>query len=106
MIFCFKKQRTNAKSGRTKVADWQDVGVDKFTRDDRCRIGSERVDFRQILTTDFCVAYRAELYRLARIIMRVDLGLQMSCLINFDVNNIYNLRGFIGGLCMHVLGCT
>ena len=27
MIFCRKKQRTNAKSSRTKVADWQDVGV-------------------------------------------------------------------------------
>ena len=32
MIFCRKKQRTNAKSGRTKVADWQDVGVEKSTR--------------------------------------------------------------------------
>ena len=26
-IFCRKKQRTNAKSGRTKVADWQHVGA-------------------------------------------------------------------------------
>ena len=31
MIFCREKQRTNAKSGRTKVADWQDVGVEKIT---------------------------------------------------------------------------
>ena len=32
MIFVVQKQRTNAKSGRTKVADWQDVGVDKSTQ--------------------------------------------------------------------------
>ena len=32
MIFCRKKQRTDAKSGRTKVADWQDVGIEKSTR--------------------------------------------------------------------------
>ena len=50
MIFYRKKQWTNAKSGRTKVADWQYIGVYK-----RCRIGSARVDFRQILRTDFCV---------------------------------------------------
>ena len=31
-FFCRKKQRTNAKRGRTKVADWQDVGVEKSTR--------------------------------------------------------------------------
>ena len=30
--FWRKNQRTNAKSGRTKEADWQDVGVEKFTR--------------------------------------------------------------------------
>ena len=45
---------TNSKSGRTKVADWQDVGVENL-RDDRCRIGSARVEIRQILRTDFCV---------------------------------------------------
>ena len=28
IFFGRKKQRTNAKSGRTKVADWQDVGVE------------------------------------------------------------------------------
>ena len=31
MIFCRKKQRTNANICRTKVAGWQDVGVEKFT---------------------------------------------------------------------------
>ena len=32
MIFVVKKQKTNAKIGLTKIADWQDVGVDKITR--------------------------------------------------------------------------
>ena len=31
MIFCRKKQRSNAKRSRTKVADWQDLGVEKIT---------------------------------------------------------------------------
>ena len=52
-IFCRKKQRVNAKSGRTKVADWPDVGVENL-RDDRCRIGSARLEIGQILRTDFC----------------------------------------------------
>ena len=30
--FFRKKKRTNAKSGRTKVADWQDLGVEKSKR--------------------------------------------------------------------------
>ena len=53
MIFCRKKQRTNAKSGRTKVTDWQDVGVENVS-DDRCRIGPARSEIRQIMRTDFC----------------------------------------------------
>ena len=43
---------TNAKSGGTKVADRQHVG-DKNRRDDRCRIGTARLEIRQILRTDF-----------------------------------------------------
>ena len=30
-LFVRKKQRATAKSCRTKVADWQDIGVEKFT---------------------------------------------------------------------------
>ena len=53
MILCRKKQRTKAKSGHTKVTHWQDVGV-KNRRDDRCQIGSARLEIGQILRTDFC----------------------------------------------------
>ena len=56
MIFCRKKQRTNAKSGRTKVADWQDVGVEKL-RDERLLIGCARVEISQFLRTDFIDVY-------------------------------------------------
>ena len=53
MIFCRKKQKTNAKSGRTKVADWQDVGVENL-RHDWCPNGSTRQKNGAILRTDFC----------------------------------------------------
>ena len=49
MIFPVKnKVQSNAKGGHTKVADWQDVGVEKSTAD-RCRIATARLEIRQIL---------------------------------------------------------
>ena len=56
--FFVVKQRTNAKNGRTKVADWQDVGVEKFTRlslsnwDSTARFSSHVQD--KFVRTDFC----------------------------------------------------
>ena len=41
------------KASGPKVADWQDVGLEKNSRDYRCRIGSARARNRSNLRTDF-----------------------------------------------------
>ena len=58
MIFCRKTQRTNAKSGRPKVADWKVATWNKFTgRLVSNRNESVRAEIGQILQTHTRVSY-------------------------------------------------